>query len=255
MRTRTIGPAVNVARLLLLCVAVTALIGVQPSGAQDEVPTQPVGPNSNSFGFTVRPWAEEGSVPRDALEYQLPAGQTVVDQVTIANLTDQEKSFHLYPADAYTTDSGGLALRQLGDAAVDAASWLELPVAQYTIPARSAALVPVTLAIPPDATPGDHMAGIVAEEIVAPTTTAESGGLQPIHRVAARVYLRVDGPTSAELHVSDISVTHDDPLVPFVAGGSDTSVTYTITNRGNVPSPSTRSRSRSAVSSGTKSPA
>jgi hypothetical protein len=233
MRIRSLAVAAKVLEAAT-CLVVVMSLGLHPAAAQDPGPTQPVGPNSNSFGFTVRPFVEEGSVPRDSLDYQLPAGHTLVDQVTVSNLTDKEKSFYLYPADAYSTSSGGFALRKQAEPAVDAGSWLTLPVTRYDIPARSAALIPVTLSIPPNAEPGDHAAGVIAEEIVAPTTAAENGGLQPIHRVATRVYIRVEGPTSAELHVSKITVNHRDPLIPYVGGNSATSVTYTIENRGNV---------------------
>jgi hypothetical protein len=193
-----------------------------------------VGPNSNSFGFTVRPFVEENSVPRDFLDYQMPAGQSLVDQVTVANLTDDEKTFYLYPADAYDTASGGFALRQRTDPQEDAGTWIKLPVTTYTIPPRSAALVPVELSVPPDATPGDHVAGVVAEEVVAPTTTKDSGGLQQIHRVAARVYVRVAGPAAAQLQVSQIAVNQGGLRWPLLASSNDVTVTYTITNTGNV---------------------
>lgn len=234
MRSRTSDVVrVGLAAMVALALALVLMpVGIAPAGAQDAPTTQPVGPNANSFGFTVRPYSDASSTPRDDLEYQLAAGQGLVDKVSIANLTDQPKTFYLYPADAYNTPSGGYALRLKTDPLQDAGAWITLPVPTYTIPAKSAAIVPISVNVAADATPGDHAAGIVAEEVVDRQTTAESGGLQPIHRVGTRVYVRVAGDTTARLQVTDISVVHKDPLLPW--GDGSGAVTYTIKNTGNV---------------------
>jgi len=233
MRSRVVHKGRRSARFVLVALLLVAASGLNRAQAQEAPTTAPVGPNVNSFGFTVRPYSQEGTPPRDALEYQLPAGQTTNDRISVANLTDQPKTFFLYPSDAYNTSSGGLALRLKTDPAQDAGGWVTLPVASYTIPPKSAALVPITVNVPADATPGDHTAGIVAEEQIAATTAKQSGGIQPIHRVGTRMYVRVEGPVTPQLQVTQVAVSHDDPILPIVGSGS-ASVTYTVANTGNI---------------------
>jgi hypothetical protein len=227
---RAVGRRSASAVLGVLLVMTVAAVGAH---AQEPPSTGPVGPNVNSFGFTVRPYADPGALPRDAIELLLPAGQIAYDKISVANLTDQPKRFFLYAADSYNTSAGGLALHLRTDPAQDAGSWIKLPVDSYTIPPKSAALVPIVVTLPADATPGDHGAGIVAEEQVSPTTESQTGGLQPIHRVGTRVFVRVEGPVTPAATVTQMSVAHSDPLIPFIGSGS-AKVTYTIANTGNV---------------------
>ena len=84
--------------------------------------------------------------------------------------------------------------------------WIALAADRVTIPARTRAEVPFTVAVPADTPPGEQTA----------TITASAGGRsEPI-----RVHLRVSGPKVPALTVEDVSYS----------GGS---VHYTLVNRGN----------------------
>lgn len=217
----------------LAVLAVSSGAGVVPTLADTTPPvTAPAG--ANGFGFAVEPYASAGSSPRDYFEFQLQPGRTVSDRVSIINATDQPKDFLLYSSDAYNTErGGGFALRLRTEKSTDTGTWVKLSTDRYTVPARHAALVPVQFVIPIDATPGDHTAGIVAEEVVPPTTTNGPTGVQTVHRVAARVYLRVAGPLRPALQIREFAVTHENPVVPY-AGRSATTITFNVANSGNL---------------------
>jgi hypothetical protein len=51
--------------------------------------------------------------------------------------------------------------------------------------------------------------------------------------VAARIYLRVGGPTVPAIAVEDVRVSHHQPLVPGL-GDSGATISYTLRNTGNV---------------------
>jgi len=223
---------------LLAGSAVLAVLAAMPVGAQAQstgaTPPTTAPVKGNSFGFAVTPYASGGSLPRDYFDYQLQPGRSVQDRVSIVNDTDQAKDFYLYTADAYNTErGGGFALRLRTETSPGTASWVRVPVDRYRVPAKKAALIPIQIAVPADATPGDHTAGIVAEEVIAPAGANGPTGVQTIHRVAARVYLRVSGPIHPALRISAFAVSHDNPAVPY-AHKSRTTVAFTVTNTGNL---------------------
>ncbi|WP_370412716.1 WxL protein peptidoglycan domain-containing protein [Streptomyces fradiae] len=162
-------------------------------------------------------------------------GSTVTDQVTVANKTAAPLTFLLYGADAYNTErDGGFAVRTRQERQTGAGAWIKPARDRVTVPPRSAVTVPYTLAVPADAEPGDHPGAVVAlDERVAKGGGAGAVALGVQRAVAARVYLRVGGPTVPALSVEDVTLDQDRPLVPGT-GTSRAVVSYTLHNRGNV---------------------
>ncbi|MCX4980814.1 DUF916 domain-containing protein [Streptomyces sp. NBC_00572] len=161
-------------------------------------------------------------------------GSTVTDRVTVANKTAAPLTFRLYGADAYNTDrDGGFAVRTQREKQTGAGAWIKPERTRITVPARSAVTVRYTLAVPADADPGDHPGALVAlDERISPGGKGSVAmGIQ--RAVAARLYLRVNGPTVPALAVEDVTLDQDRPLVPG-AGSSSAVVSYTLHNRGNV---------------------
>lgn len=157
-------------------------------------------------------------------------GQAVTDSVTIANRTDRPRTFRLYAADAYNTArDGGFALRGPDEPRTATAAWTELARERITVPAKTALSVGFTLTVPDRAEPGDHPGAIVALED-RPAGTAVQGiagqGIGVQQAVAARVYLRVTGPTAPALAVEDLRTTR--------RGAAGAEVSYTLHNLGNV---------------------
>ena len=215
--------------LVVLAVMGALIIGIgTPVGA-----AAPVNDGTSGFNFGMRPWASPGAPARSAFTFELAPGQTVSDRVELVNSGDQSKAFYVYAADAYTTEiGGGFALHLRTDPPRDAAAWTTLPVSRYTVPARSAALVPFRVTAPADASPGDHTGAVVAEEVLPPPDHA--AGVVPVHRVAARLYLRVQGPVHPALQIERLTITRHEPVIPYVTGRGSTTVTFSLVNAGNV---------------------
>ncbi|MBT2439307.1 DUF916 domain-containing protein [Streptomyces sp. ISL-36] len=161
-------------------------------------------------------------------------GTTLTDRVTVTNRTGSPLTFRLYGADAYNTErDGGFAVRTQQEKQTGAGAWITPERTRVTVPARSSVTVPWTLTVPADAEPGDHPGAVVALD-----ERVQAGGEGPVavgvrRAVAARVYLRVNGPTVPALAVEDITLHQDRPLVPG-AGTSTALISYTLHNRGNV---------------------
>ncbi|MEU8619846.1 DUF916 domain-containing protein [Streptomyces sp. NPDC048623] len=212
---------------VLLLSTVLALLGPLPAAAPASA--------AENGEWAVYPAASQlGSRPYFYLSAD--PGTTLTDKVTVANKTAGPLTFLLYGADAYNTErDGGFAVRTRQERQTGAGAWIRPARARVTVPPRSAVTVPYTLTVPADAEPGDHPGAVVAldERIAKGGSGRDALALGVQRAVAARVYLRVGGPTVPALSVEDVTLSQDRPLVP----GTRTSravVSYTLHNRGNV---------------------
>jgi hypothetical protein len=208
-----------------LVLAVTGLVAGAPAAA--------LATDNGAWAVTPTPPANPVPAPRLYFFLEAPAGQTVTDSVRIANLTDKAISFQLYGADAYNTErDGGFGLRGPTDKQTGIGQWTSVPVSKLIVEPGTQADIPFTVTVPSNATPGDHVGGIVAREAVASSQTSSDGVTVNVQRaVGARIYLRVAGPTVPNLTVSGVDLTHPTPLLPTTVGGE---LTYTVRNGGNV---------------------
>ncbi|GAB3974296.1 hypothetical protein [Plantactinospora veratri] len=97
---------------------------------------------------------------------------------------------------------------------------------RVTVGAKATSVVPFTVTVPRDATPGDHPAGIAA------TVTSAGGTVAVESRVGFRVMTRVSGTVAASLAVVGLAASYRYSWNPFAAG--TVRVRYTTANDGNV---------------------
>ncbi|MFD3843476.1 WxL protein peptidoglycan domain-containing protein [Streptomyces sp. NPDC058642] len=160
-------------------------------------------------------------------------GQTIEDKVVVVNKTAEPMTFRLYSADAYNTArDGGFAVRTMKEKMRGVGVWAKPAKSRIKVPGHGKVTVPFTLKVPDGAEPGDHPGAIVAlDERVDRGDGSVALGVQ--RAVAARVYLRVGGPTLPAISVEDVRVAHHQPLVPGF-GDSAATVSYTLHNTGNL---------------------
>jgi len=160
-------------------------------------------------------------------------GTTIEDKVVVANRTGQALSFRLYAADAYNTPrDGGFAVRTVQEKQRGVGAWAKPATSRVTVAAHGKVTVPFTLQVPEGAEPGDHPGALVAlDERIDKGDGSLALGVQ--RAVAARVYLRVGGPTLPAIAVENVHVVHHQPLVPGL-GDSTATISYTLHNTGNV---------------------
>jgi cellulase/cellobiase CelA1 len=211
--------------LLLLPLAATALalaLAAPASAVEDD---------RASTTWGVVPSSEDGPNGRAAFEYTLDAGSAVSDYVGVVNYATKPLKVSVYASDAFTTADGGFDLLPRTDAPVDVGSWTTVKETRVTVPARSRVDVPFRIDVPENATPGDHVGGIVAAVTTAADADAESN-VDIDRRIGARVYLRVAGDLAPSLTVRDVSASYDGTVNPF--GRGRVTLTYTVANEGNV---------------------
>lgn len=227
-----------------MAVAIVALATSPAAAQKSSKPPQPASPTTRVLPFdaskpraTINSWAlaPSGDQPgqpgtRPNLSYELAPGTEVKDAVILLNYSNVPLTFRVYSTDAYNNFDGQFDLLTGDKAPVDAGSWVKVPQANITIPPLASANLPITIAVPPDATPGDHAAAILA------SSQAEGSGpdgkvITLDRRTGSRLYVRVAGPLSPKLEIEKIKGTYRSSLNPL-SGSLD--VTYTVRNRGNV---------------------
>lgn len=236
--SRRLRLAVGAFLALLALVSGIAVTGA-PRGwaAADQTPT-----------FAVQPSGKSGPDKRVRFDYQVAPGTTITDHVSVLNYSKSPVTLRVYAADA-TADYGTGSFTLIGAdrASTDLGAWTSVGGAKSACPAGSGAeqaacaaklgrtvtvgagklvTLPFTVAVPRNATPGDHSAGIVAGlRIASKTVTTEQ-------RVGARVYVRVKGKLRPHLTASGVVGGFTGTANPV--GRGTASIGFDLANTGNV---------------------
>lgn len=216
-------------------VAGIALLGLVPAAAA-QTPTAP-GAESAPAGSQVDSWAVTpggGDVAgkagnRPNFTYDAPPGSTLNDQVTISNYGTEALTFAVYATDAFNGTDGSFAALATGEKPKDVGAWISLPQPNVTVPAHTSVTLPITITIPAEATPGDHVGAVIAASS-APGTGPDGKIVNLERRTGTRVYLRVQGDLAPSLVVRNVNATYSPSLNPL---GGKATVTYRIQNQGN----------------------
>lgn len=216
--------------VLAAAVLLTALAAVMPPAA--------VAADNGEWAVVPTPPDNPGPVPRLSFFLEASPGGAVTDQVRVQNLTEAPLTFRIYGADAFNTEvDGGFGLRQATDEQTDIGAWTVIDVDDVTVPPLTQADIPFTIAVPDDATPGDHVGGIVALALNADTSQkAENLDVTVQRAVGARIYLRVNGPTIPGLALDNVTLASSAKLLPLPHDGQ---VEFELTNDGNIHIPPT----------------
>ncbi|MBV9592919.1 MAG: DUF916 domain-containing protein [Actinobacteria bacterium] len=209
--------------------AATASSSAVPSGAG----------STNSAGggvtFGIGPASATKIDGRSSLNVLASPGAVSIDHVGVENFGTAPVTLDLYAADAENSQDGSLGWQAKADHPVDAGAWITLATSagngSITLGPRSLTIVPVKIAVPGNASPGDHSAGILASI----TSKVEgSNGIGPNfeQRVAVRTFIRVSGPIHPGLTVQGLHASYSGTANPF--GSGKAKIDYTVKNTGNV---------------------
>jgi hypothetical protein len=174
----------------------------------------------------VRPADTVHGSERPNYAYALEPGTSLDDGIVVSNYTEGPLTFRVYAADGFMTEAGELDLLPAGEESHALGSWVSFAGEEVTVEGGDSVVVPFTVAVPADATPGDYAAGVVSSLLV-----ENAEGVSVDRRLGSRMHVRVAGDLVPAVVVDDVSVAYDGTLNPFAAG--DAAVTFTITNDGN----------------------
>lgn len=211
-------PAVSSAVLALFLVSAT----VAPTAfASTSAPDDDSG---GSVTWMVRPSDGVGEDGRAWVELELDPGQAAREHLIVRNLSTSAVTFRLSAADGYFTESGRFNMLTSDTESVDAGTWIDIQE-DVDVAAGADAIIPFTITVPPNATPGDHPAGVAAS---IRSGDGEQVGVES--RVGFRVMTRVTGELAPSA-AAEVSGEYSGSINPFDAGRID--VGYTVENTGN----------------------
>jgi hypothetical protein len=193
----------------------------------------PAGAASNG-SWSVYPTTLPGGAPRVVFSPDLVPGKTETDSVTVSNLSGSSLSFDLFAADAFNTPGGGLSLRRQVDPVEGIGAWIRLAHSAVVVPAHASAAIPFVIVVPTNATPGDHVGGIVAEQTTGTPSSQGSVPVNVVQAVGVRVYGRVKGPLVKRLGVAPPHLTIRQSTAALFGASTTAVVTVQVKNRGNV---------------------
>ncbi|MFC5821804.1 COG1470 family protein [Nonomuraea harbinensis] len=182
-------------------------------------------PSGADTTWSVVPASADGPDGRSVIDLELAGGRQVVEHVAVINRSTEPVDFAIDANDGYLTSKGYFDMRPSDAEPTDGGAWITVPE-RVTIAAGATSVVPVTVSIPRNATPGDHPAGVTA------SLETVSGQVRVQNRVGVRLNIRVTGDYVAKVAVTGVRAEYAGSWNPFAAGSVE--VTYTVANEGNV---------------------
>jgi len=145
-----------------------------------------------------------------------PRGRRAVVRFQLSNQTGSSMKVKIAPVDSMTAQFGGTAFSPIGARVTSTGKWLKLKAKTVKLPPRSTRTIRVTVSVPKNAKPGDHLAGLAAW--TAPKTTKRtktSGGkagarLTVVSRQIVAVQVVVPGAASQHMTIKSVK--------PMIAG-------------------------------------
>lgn len=128
--------------------------------------------------FSLRPVTDDPAVPASQSYFVFDArpGTTVTSKVRVTNSGDAAGTARLYPVDATTGQTSGTVYRMRQDPRGDTGAWITLDTNELTLQPGQSADVAFRVTIPAGARPGQHVGGIVAEDMALKTSTTTPSG-------------------------------------------------------------------------------
>ena len=203
-------------RLLPVAVAagVVMLLGlgrVDAAGAAT-APAPAADPGS-TLTWSVRPAPTDDEPARDRYTFRAQPGREIHDAFRVHVIGPDPITFNVYASDALITHGGAFDLLPAAKPPRDVGAWTTVDQRSVTIPGNGVVDIPFTIRVPRNATPGDHVGGIVTSI----TTALDTGANAPVkldRRLGSRIYLRVDGDVVSKLSVEGLRASYDRSLNP-----------------------------------------
>jgi len=186
--------------LLLVAAAALAALALLPGAASAQSP----------LVFGIQPSQSSANTPSGSsyFTYTLAPGAGLDDMVVISNNGAEQVILNLYAADGITSINGSTAFAAAGDIRTNTNTWLSATVSDILVPAGQDVTVAFSVQVPPDAAPGDHVAGWVVE---APARAGAAGGIGAsiVERAGVAVVVTVPGATEPRLVLGGICLNQE----------------------------------------------
>lgn len=206
---------------LLGAVAISGVVLAAPTAAVAE----------DTIGISGQPASAEGTPDgRTRFSYAVDPGQQLSDQYLVSNAGTLPQTFTILATDAFNDEAGDFALKPTDEAPADLGTWVRFENGesriQFELQPGESRLLPFTVVVPDNATPGDHSGGIVAS-VVTPDAQVKID-----RRLGTRMYVRVAGDIQTGLAVGKLTGDYSGEWWnPFTG---TLKLSYTVENIGNI---------------------
>ena len=174
-----------------------------------------------NIGIRPKTFDPESPLTASWFIYNLLPGETKQDALIITNNNSQAGDFKIYPVDATTTADGAFALKTEGDSRTGISSWITLENNTIHVGPNESKEVPFTITIPKKVIVGDHLGGVIVENV----DIAKYQGINIKTRIGIRMYETVPGQLKRELQLEKAEWTKQ---------ANSLYLTFSLINKGNV---------------------
>jgi hypothetical protein len=224
---------VTVVVVLLLALGQVATAANPGHAAGRERSTTKATPRPATFG--IGPASSKGIDGRPYLTFLTAAGARLDDHLALINFSGHRLRLRAYAVDAANAADGSIGFAARSARPKDAGAWISLVLPDHrntvTLAPHQTLVVPVHIAIPANAQPGDHVAGIVAS-LTSLITNRQGRRVNFEQRVALRTFFRIGGVLRPSLSIDDLTVISPAQWNPL--NTTTATVHYTVRNTGNV---------------------
>ncbi|MDR6689183.1 hypothetical protein J2X55_000082 [Microbacterium sp. 1154] len=209
------------ATLAVLFAAAAALVSAPPAAADDAA--------DSAVTWSVTPASAEGPDGRRVMQIELDPGQRTTEHLAVKNFSEREATFTLSAADGYYTETGRFTMLPADRTSVDAGTWITVEPS-VTLAPNETRVIAFEIAVPQNATPGDHAAGVSAS--VRSTSAGTDGTKVGVDsRVGFRVSTRVTGELAPAVGIGEVRAEYTPSWNLFAPGSI--AYSYTAENTGN----------------------
>jgi len=154
-------------------------------------------------GFSMRPAHFDANNPATRAYFVESArpGQTINDEVIVNNSSPGPIQLRIYPVDGLTGATSGAVYSDAHDPLRKAGRWVTPGVNFITVPAGASRPVTFAVTVPPGTPPGDHLAGLAAEN-AHPEHSAGRFSITEIVRTVVGIEVEVPGAAHPQAALS-----------------------------------------------------
>lgn len=181
----------------------------------------------NEARFSLQPVTYDPAVPatKSYFVFDSWVGAVVESQVRITNTGTASGQVHLYAVDATTGQTSGTVFLAREAARAGSGKWVELGEQELTLQPGEERIVPFRVAVPSDARPGQHVAGLVAENATASTNAPTNASdkvagfqLNVVNRTILAVQVNLPGAAVEQIDVTGVTAGGDSGYQQLLVG-------------------------------------
>ncbi len=181
-----------------------------------EPPQAAAASDSGSFGIQLLDAPVSAQADPRAKRYivdHLPPGVTIERRVLVVNKSDHPLTLEVYPGAAAVDDQAF----QFGEGQTgnELTGWISLAMSRVDLGASERKAVPVTIAVPANASRGERYGVIWASA----SSLGRPGAVAQVHRVGVRIYLDVGpgGDPITDFEIGELTASREATGIPAVA--------------------------------------